>query len=474
MGENEIRNQGLIMASIVNDQNGTKRIVFAFVGSKSRKAIRLGKVSAKFAAKFCDKVEEIACDVFEARPHSAETMIWLKELHPTLRARLAKSGLVRSSVRTARNLKPFLVDYFAAIAVKPGTAIAYKHTQRCLLDNFGDVPLHDIGPEQGEKFRQYLQKSGLSTATVSRRVKVARQMFAMAKRWKLIEENPFADVATGSEKNRSRLRFISEETAAKVIDACPDTEWKLLFALSRWGGLRCPSEHLALTWADIDWATDRFRVRSSKTEHHEGGGSRMVPIFPELRPFLQDQFELAEPGAVHVIARHRSSNINLRTRLLKIIEKAGLQPWPKLFHNLRATRQTELAESNPIHVVCAWIGNSESVAKGHYLQVTDEHFRKAAQKAARQPATIGANGAQSDGENMEKPAKTQFLANHEGTGMGAVGREASCKSRGKQGRPDQNGAKSGALDQIPDEQRIRPALKAIKAYFASVEKGAAK
>ena len=56
---------------------------------------------------------------------------------------------------------------------------------------------------------------------------------------------------------------------------------------------------------------------------------------------------------------------------------------PKLWQNLRATRQTELAETFPIHVVCDWIGNSRAVAQEHYLQVTDEHF-EAAQNAHAQ------------------------------------------------------------------------------------------
>ncbi len=30
------------------------------------------------------------------------------------------------------------------------------------------------------------------------------------------------------------------------------TQWRLIFALSRYGGLRCPSEHLALRWGHID------------------------------------------------------------------------------------------------------------------------------------------------------------------------------------------------------------------------------
>ena len=58
----------------------------------------------------------------------------------------------------------------------------------------------------------------------------------------------------------------------------------------------------------------------------------------------------------------------------RIIRKADLKPWPKLFQNLRATRETELAEEFPIHVVCDWIGNTQAVATKHYLQTTDEHF----------------------------------------------------------------------------------------------------
>ena len=59
-----------------------------------------------------------------------------------------------------------------------------------------------------------------------------------------------------------------------------------------------------------------------------------------------------------------------------------MKPWPKLFQNLRASRETELVESYPIHVVCAWIGNSEHIAAKHYLQVRDSDFERAAENAA--------------------------------------------------------------------------------------------
>jgi hypothetical protein len=46
----------------------------------------------------------------------------------------------------------------------------------------------------------------------------------------------------------------------------------------------------------------------------------------------------------------------------------------------RPPRETELAETWPEHVVCAWIGTTVAVARKHYLQVTDEHFEQAVLK----------------------------------------------------------------------------------------------
>ena len=77
---------------------------------------------------------------------------------------------------------------------------------------------------------------------------------------------------------------------------------------------------------------------------------------------LEAAFDAANPGTLFVITRYRNGDQNLRTELLRIIRRAGLEPWERAFHNLRASRQTELAATFPIHVVCAWIGNSEKVA----------------------------------------------------------------------------------------------------------------
>jgi len=171
--------------------------------------------------------------------------------------------------------------------------------------------------------------------------------------------------------------------AEKVLATCPSLEWRLIFALARFGGLRTPSETALLRWGDIDWAQGRMTVTSPKTEHHEGKESRVVPLFPEIRLLLEAAFDQAEPGTEFVIARRRDEKVNWRTQLERIIHKAGITPWPKPFQNLRSTRETELAEEFPAHVVCKWLGNSEAIARKHYLQVTDAHFVRAASQPSQ-------------------------------------------------------------------------------------------
>jgi integrase len=203
-------------------------------------------------------------------------------------------------------------------------------------------------------------------------------------RQKLITENPFADMkklAVGASP-KERVSFVSRAKVEKVLAACPDDEWRVIFGLARFGGLRCPSEITPLQWSHIDWVKGEITVNCVKTKHHEGREIRVIPLFPELKVLLEAWKATAPANSAWVISRVRSNKTNLRTQLERIIKEAGLKPWPKLFQNLRSSRETELMDDFPIHVVCAWMGNTPKVAAKHYLQVTGEHFDR-----AKAPAT---------------------------------------------------------------------------------------
>ena len=217
--------------------------------------------------------------------------------------------------------------------------------------------------------------------------------------------NPFAELKAGSERNPERQAFIDRATIAKVIDAAPDAEWRLLIALSRFGGLRVPSEALRLRWSDINWEALRLTVRSPKTEHHAGGAERVLPIFPELRPHLLEAFALAAEGDDRVFPRF-GDGYNPATQLTRIVRRAGVAQWPRLWHNLRASRQTELAQSFPLHVVCGWLGNSAPVAMGHYLQLTDADFMRAIGGESESEKAPGTERAKCGASSAQNAAQT--------------------------------------------------------------------
>ncbi len=367
------------MASISRDKAGNRRILFAGPNG-ARRTIYVGRLPKRDAEEILRRVEALVAAKFSGRPIEVETAAWVAALPEALAVKLVRVGLIESPEAKAKaTLGPFLKSHFDSKAnLKPNTQRNYKTTEKLLREHFGEGrPLASISPGDADEWREALLRR-LSATTVSREVKRARQFFRAAVRKRLLTENPFADLASPAQVNTSREYFVTAADTARAIEACPDAQWRLIVALSRYGGLRCPSEHLALRWGDIDWERGRMTVRSPKTEHHPGGEARTIPLFPELRPHLEQVWDAAEPGTEFVVTRYRCTNMNLRTQFLRILRRAGLDPWPRLFHNLRASRQTELCQRFPIHVVCAWLGNSQLVAAKHYLQVTDGDFERAA------------------------------------------------------------------------------------------------
>jgi hypothetical protein len=82
------------------------------------------------------------------------------------------------------------------------------------------------------------------------------------------------------------------------------------------------------------------------------------------------------------IGKNGWRNANLRTQFKRYIERAGLEPWPRLFHSMRASRETDLAKLYPIKAVTNWLGNTPAVAMKHYLQTTPADFEQAAKHGA--------------------------------------------------------------------------------------------
>lgn len=405
------------MASISTDSRGLRRILFVHPDG-ARKTIRLGRVSQRAVDQFKYRVERLVEAVKLKQTPDPETAAWVDGLESRVAKRLARVGLIPQLERkAAATLGPFLADFTERrIDVKPATKEVWQQVVRNLKEHFSDErELATITEGDAEDIKLYLIGQKLAPTTVHKRLQFARMFFRAAKKRKLIAANPFAEVSAKSVIRQDRQRFITREEAKLLMEVCNPT-WQVIVALCRFGGLRCPSEVLSLQWENVNWETGRIVVQSPKTEHHPGKGSRTIPLFPELRTILWEAHERADDGAIYVVdGDHRKAaatpsgwrNCNLRTQFERLVKRAGLEPWPRLFHAMRASRETELAKDYPLHVVTSWLGNTPRIAMKHYLQVTDEDFERAGlagQSGAPDRQGGAQNGAQAAHNRAQQPA----------------------------------------------------------------------
>jgi len=317
-----------------------------------------------------ERLRELRGACIAALPIPSHLIEWLSRIDPKLRKRIDRAFPGMILPVADRTLGQCVEAYFERPNDrKQSTMAAIRTSANKLLEYFGESrTLRSITSGEAMDFRSHLAAvERLATATVSKIVMRSRQLFRDAERRNYIDRNPFTDVKAGTQRNPDRQAFIQRATIEAVLRYVDDVNLKRAIVLARYGGLRIPSELQQLRWDDLNFETNMLRVRSPKTER-SGKSERMVPMFPELHEHLKRQ----DGDGELIVNLQRWPAMNLRKAFLCAIQRAGLEPWPKLFQNLRSTRQTELVnEANPVHVVCAWIGNSPKVANDHYLQVID-------------------------------------------------------------------------------------------------------
>ena len=242
----------------------------------------------------------------------ADLASWVAAVPDVSYGKLEQVGLVTARAPTCRDGVPLsrLTEAFIERSSgKPATVKGFVQTLDSLLAFFGaDAAINSITAGGADAWRVWVVKdkkgSGrrkkkrttddnrLSPPTVAKRVSVAKQVSRCAVRWGWLATSPFEMLRPCSQANPARARYIPLDTVREVIDECPSIEWRLIVALARLAGLRCPTEIGELTWADVNWEKGRLTVRSRKTEHHGGDhASRVVPLCPELREILVEAFE---------------------------------------------------------------------------------------------------------------------------------------------------------------------------------------
>lgn len=395
------------MASVTKNKGYGSYLVEMLI---NKRKYRFYGFSTRKEAKFvCERLEDL-----EAGLHvgyiSPVVQIWLNDIwngNPNFYQRLVNCGLARPRERCGTLAA--LIDRYVSEPIhgkipKPRTSSNRRVAANMLVNylanqrpgNFkrdGDVVerilqqrADFITKEIANQVFLFMQNT-YQIGTWGRRIKHIKTMYALAVSLGWMETNPFGHLRGCAEVNRTRDFYVTPEIAASVLSACPDARSRLIFSLGRWGALRMPSEIAFLKWSDVQRTTGKIRIsipkKTGKIEQERGNFVfRYIPLFPEIRLPL-DEFwqESGRPSGDELIFPHLdtpSAGARLKNHFVRILKQAGIPVWPKFFHNLRATRDTELQNLGyPFHQVCRWLGHSPQVSLTNYTQLTDADYLRA-------------------------------------------------------------------------------------------------
>lgn len=361
------------MASVVRRPNGRMWVQFSWQGK--RHTIRLGSVSASQAEHFKRRVEQLVSCSRLGIPSDTE---WLHGLSDELHAKLCGAGLVRP--RGYSTLEQLLLGWSESRDWSPQTRRLLRPFVRNMRSFFGDCRLSEITEDRAIEFRTWLGEhgghfgGGLSRATVSRRIRWARQCFSFAVKRSSLSVSPFTGIRGQNEVNRSRDYFVPARVVERLMDAA-DVQLAGMLALARYGALRCPTEVLLMHSERVNWDNNTLIVRSPKTRRYEGQDQRTIPMCGPLRRRLREL-----PEGV-MFPDYQLSGSTIRSKLHSLCDRCGVPLWNKPWQNMRSTRETEWIANHSIQVVACWMGHSPMVALKHYLQVDKQ---SAAAEAARE------------------------------------------------------------------------------------------
>ncbi len=340
-------------------------------------------LDAKYARQIAKEVsfyvDELASAAEFDMPLTRRAAAWLESIDGDLRERLGRAGLVASNKNVSIGELVELYMEAESPSMKPTTIKTkrkYFQQASSRLDFYmkasrlcgADVIALKLKLDQD-----------FAEATRAGILKALSRVYSWAKDLDYVSQNPFAAIPKGSFENKSREVLVPMETYYRLMENCADAELRVLLSFYRVGGMRL-SEAFEARWEDVDWAAERFTVRSPKTER-VGKAFRVIPLFEEIRTELEKLKSETQVFDGPIVRKHREKTSIYRA-VTKLCNELGIPVWERLIQNLRASRANEIFRD--VHGVAEseWIGHTTQTARQHYLQLLPQDYAKALGKAS--------------------------------------------------------------------------------------------
>lgn len=189
-------------------------------------------------------------------------------------------GAGRSPNDSRQKVRDFAVTWLTEVVagdVRPRTREFYTRHIGYLTAYIGDYALEAVDEQVIERSLNKIAADGLAPQSVDHVRAVAHNMFGVARRWKLIPENPVAGVPRRRVPQRGE-RALTPEQVGVLLAAVAGNRLEALYHVALTLGLR-RGELLGLRWCDVDFDAGLLHVEQQITE----GEDRKIVISPYVK-----------------------------------------------------------------------------------------------------------------------------------------------------------------------------------------------
>ena len=240
----------------------------------------------------------------------------------------------------------------------------------------GDYLLADVTPALIVEYRDKL-KNGVtsrgtqrSPSTVNRYLAALSHVFTIAmKEWGWVEDSPFRRVTTLKEP-RGRVRFLSDEERAALLNACHEHSEQLytIVVLALSTGAR-QGEILSLTWSQVNLSKQVIVLEETKN-----GERRVLPLTGHALEQLRKLAKVRKINTDLLFPSQRNPDrpISVQSIFNRAVESAGIEDFR--FHDLRHSAASYLAMNGAsLNEIAEVLGHKTLQMVQRYAHLSEAH-----------------------------------------------------------------------------------------------------
>lgn len=249
-----------------------------------------------------------------------------------------------------------------------------KYSIKALMNHFQHKKITQINLLLIEDYKKKRQREEKKSGTINRELSCLRHMFNLAKKWKIIRENPITEIKLLKEE-KYKMRILDKIEADLLIDAAAEYLKPIIITALNTGMRR--GEILNLRWNDIDFVNYNIHVKNTKS-----GKDRIIP----MNSLVADTFKKQDMSSEFIFShplKKGKARINVSWSFKVALKKSGIE---KLrFHDLRHTAASWMVVNCGIDLVTVSeiLGHSDIKTTMIYCHASQESKRKAVQELER-------------------------------------------------------------------------------------------